>query len=189
MPAGGTKKGDPFNGGKSTSEQVLTMRSFSSIMMGAAVLGLGFVAAAGCGQSTVTGCPRAVGVFHGQYSYITGTCEPQFQGRTLTLDKDDPGNTVRKVNNLSDSVTTEINLIGCTIGMTQQITDTGGTKKISEVSGDLDVEDASALSGQILRTEYMPDGTTIRCSGRYNATYSLETAPVGGAAQHALTAQ
>jgi hypothetical protein len=92
------------------------------------------------------------------------------------------------MNYLSDSVTTEINLIGCTIAMTQQITVSQGTKKISELSGELDVEDASALSGMVTRTEYMPDGTTVRCTGNYNATYTLDSAPLGGAAQHALSA-
>jgi hypothetical protein len=164
------------------------MRSFCSIMIGAAALGLGFVAA-GCGQSTAQGCPRAVGVFHGQYSYINGTCEPQFTGRALTLDKSDPGTTFRKDSSLSDSTNTEITLIGCTIGMKQEITDTAGNKRISEVMGDLDVEDATALSGEVTRTEFMPDGTTIRCTGNYNATYTLDSAPVGGAVQHALTAQ
>jgi hypothetical protein len=164
------------------------MRSIRLNTVGAAILGLGLVAA-GCGQSTVSGCPRAVGVFHGQYSYINGTCEPQYQARTLSLGKDDPTNTTTTMNYLSDSVTTEINLIGCTIAMNQQITASQGTKKISELSGELDVEDSSALSGAVTRTEYMPDGTTVRCMGQYNATYTLDSAPLGGAAQHALTAQ
>jgi hypothetical protein len=164
------------------------MRSIRLIKVGAAILGLGLgVAAAGCGQETVSGCPRAVGVFHGQYSYVGGTCEPQYQARTLSLGKDDPTNTTTTTNYLSDSVTTEINLIGCTIDMKQQITDSMGTKKISELRGELAVEDASALSGPITRTEYMPDGTTVRCTGQYDATYSLDSAPLGGAAQHALS--
>jgi hypothetical protein len=162
------------------------MRSFVLIAIGAALLGLG---SASCGQGAAESCPRALGVFHGQYSYITGTCEPAFTGRPLVMEKNDLSNTVKKTSNLSDSVTTEINLIGCTIGMKQEITDLVGSKKISEVSGDLEVEDASALSGRVLRVEYMDDGTTIRCSGQYNAFYSVDSAQLGGAAQTALQQQ
>jgi hypothetical protein len=72
----------------------------------------------------------------------------------------------------------------------QDITDASGNKKMSEISGELNVEDETALSGEILRTEYMPDGATVRCSGYYNATYTLDGAGasslVGGAAQTAL---
>jgi hypothetical protein len=164
------------------------MRSIRLIKVGAAILGLGFgVAVAGCGQDVVTGCPRAVGVFQAQYSYMNGTCEPQYQARPLSLGKDDPINTTTTTNYLSGSVTTEIDLIGCTIAMKQQIMDSEGTKKVAELSGNLSVEDASALSGAITRTEYMPDGTTVRCMGQYNATYSLDQAPLGGAAEHALS--
>jgi hypothetical protein len=180
------KKPDPIHPWNSTSEQVLRMRSFVLIKFGAALV-VGVVGLGACGQPTAESCPRAIGTFTGQYSFISGTCEPSFQGRELQLEKDDPGNTVRKVNNLSDSVTTEINLIGCTIGVKQEITDTAGVKKISDINGDLNVEDASALSGEIARTEYMPDGTTVRCTAQYNATYTLDGAVIGTAAQHALS--
>jgi hypothetical protein len=164
-------------------EQVTRMRIVDSLIIGAALVGL---SSAACGVPTATECPRAIGVFKGRYSYVSGTCEPSLTGRALLLESDDPGNTVRKVNNLSDVVITEINLIGCTIGMKQDITDTQGTRKISSLSGDLMVHDASELVGQIQRQEYMPDGTTLRCSGMYNATYTRDGAVLGGAAERAL---
>jgi hypothetical protein len=161
------------------------MRSFVLNVVGAALLGLGW---AGCGQPTATHCPRATGIFYGQYSYLTGTCDPSFQGRALLLDKDDPGNTTRKVNSLSDSVETETTLIGCTIAMRQEITDPEGLRKISEVHGDLTVEDDATLYGELTRTEYMPDGTTVRCTGQYDAYYTLDGAVIGSAAESALRA-
>jgi len=160
------------------------MRTFDFTIICAALLGLW---STGCGVPVATECPRAIGVFHGRYTYMTGTCEPALQGRALLLESDDPGNTVRKVNNLSDVVTTEINLIGCTIGMKQDITDTLGTHKIQSLMGDLSVHDGTALSGQIYRTEYMPDGSTVRCTGTYDATYTRDGAVLGGAAEHALS--
>ncbi|HEY2734419.1 MAG TPA: hypothetical protein VGI70_10565, partial [Polyangiales bacterium] len=113
------------------------MRSFRLIMAGAALLCLDAV---GCGQPTATGCPRAIGSFHGAYTYINGSCEPTFEGRTLLLTKDAPGSSVSTENNLADSVTTEINLIGCTIGVKQDISDVTSMKKMSEISGELNVE-------------------------------------------------
>jgi hypothetical protein len=164
------------------------MRSFvSNVVVGSATLLC--LVSLGCGLPVAEGCPRATGVFQGTYSYLSGSCEPSFKGRALQLQADDPGNTVRTVNNLSDSVTTEINLIGCTIGMKQEITDMIGNRKISALAGDLMVEDESALSGRITRTEYMPDGATVRCTGQYNATYTRDGAVLGAAAEHALMSQ
>jgi hypothetical protein len=160
------------------------MRIFDSLIIGAALMGLWSM---GCGVPTAQECPRAIGVFHGRYSYVTGTCEPALKGRALLLESDDPGNTVRKVNNLSDVVITEINLIGCTIGMKQDITDTQGMRKITSLAGELTVHDGSELTGQISRMEYMPDGSTVRCNGTYNATYTRDEAVLGGAAERALS--
>jgi hypothetical protein len=52
--------------------------------------------------------------------------------------------------------------------------------------GDLQVSQDDSLSGQIARTEYMPDGTTVRCAGLYDATYTREGTALGGAVTHAL---
>jgi hypothetical protein len=160
------------------------MRSIGLITVGA-IVGL---SALGCGSPTAEGCPRAIGVFHGSYTYLDGNCGASLEGRALLLEKDDPGNTVRKVNNLSDSVITEINLIGCSIGMKQEII-SAAMLKLSDLQGDLEVEDESALSGVVEHHEYMPDGSTVRCTGHYNATYTLDNTILGGAAEHALGAQ
>jgi hypothetical protein len=161
------------------------MRSFDLIMVGAALVGLG---GAACGQPTAGECSRAIGVYNGRYAYLTGTCEPTLQGRPLVLAKDDSTNTTKTMGSLSDVVTTEINLIGCRIGMRQNITAPGPTARlISTLKGDLQVSEDDSLSGQIARTEYMPDGTTVRCAGLYDATYTRDGITLGGAAQHALS--
>jgi hypothetical protein len=164
------------------------MRSFGSMLIGAAVFSLGLTS--GCGQPTATGCPRAIGTFTGTYTFISGTCEPTFQARSLDLQEDAAGDTTNTTKTLSDAVTTEINLSGCTIGMTQMVTDPDGTHLISQVRGQLAVEDESALAGMMSRTDYMPDGVAIRCTAQYNATYTLDgtaaTTTLGAAAQHAL---
>jgi hypothetical protein len=168
---------------KINPEQVLRMRSFDFIMIGAALLGLGSV---GCGQPVSGACQRAIGVYHGRYSFLTGTCEPTLQGRALVLEKDDLQSTIKKQTTLSDVVTTEINLIGCMIGMRQDITDTGQQRMKSSLKGDLEVGQDDSLSGQISRVEYMPDGSTVRCTGTYNALYTRDGAIIGSAAEHAL---
>ena len=159
------------------------MRSFVSIVSGTVMLCL---VSASCGREVAEGCPRAIGVFHGQYSYLSGSCGPTFQGRPINIESTDTGEVMKTTNSLSDSVTTRINLVGCTIGMRQEISDMQGMRLVSAIAGDLDVEDSTALSGQITRIEYMADGTTVRCTGQYNAYYSLDDVMIGGAAQTAL---
>ena len=161
------------------------MRSFDFIKIGTAVAGL--IGALGCGQPVTGQCSRAIGVYHGRYSFVSGTCEPTLQGRALVLEQGDLTNTLKKTITLSDVVTQETNLIGCTIGVTQQITDNSvAMRMISTLKGDLQVSEDESLSGTMLRTEYMPDGSTIRCMGLYNALYTRDGAVIGSAAERAL---
>jgi hypothetical protein len=71
--------------------------------------------------------------------------------------------------------------------MRQNITEPGPSARlISTLKGDLQVAEDESLSGQIARTEYMADGSTVRCAGLYDATYTRDGAVLGGAVQHAL---
>ena len=159
------------------------MRSFDFIMIGATLL---ILSTAGCGQTTPPTCSRTIGVYTGRYQFIGGTCEATLKGRPLIFKQDDQSNTVTQMGSLSDVVTTEINFIGCTIGMKQDITDTGRQKMISSIRGQLSVGEDDSLSGEVFRTEYMPDGSTIRCMGAYNAVYTRDGGTLGSAAEHAL---
>jgi hypothetical protein len=160
------------------------MRSFCKLFVGAALLaGSG---SAACGQPVEGACKRPIGTFHGTYTIMDGNCTA-FAGRDLTLEKEDLSNTEKALTTLSDKVTTEVTLIGCTIGVIQKISDPAGTVLFSVLDGNLNVLDGdSALEGTMQYTEYMPDGVTKRCVSNVDAMYTLAGGPIGAAAQTAL---
>jgi len=137
----------------------------------------------GCGVPVEGSCKRPVGNFHGAYTIADGNCGP-FAGRDLLIGAEDPGSTTRDLKTLSDKVTTEVTLIGCSINLAQKITDPEGITTYSELSGVLNVlDDESALEGVMSYTEYMPDGLTQRCRSTVNALYTLSGGTIGAAAQ------
>jgi hypothetical protein len=159
------------------------MRKLVVTLIGTAWLGLGWW---GCGQPVAVPCNRLTGVFHGQYRLQSGSCEQTFQGRALYLEKNATGTTIRRDINLAESVETEVTLIGCQIAVRQEISEPMGLTKISEVRGELNIDQDQTLYGELTRTEYMPDGTTPRCTGQYEAYFTSENAVIGSAAESAL---
>jgi hypothetical protein len=160
------------------------MRSFLLNVVGAAILG---ASAAGCGQAVEDACPRAVGTFQGTYTVVNGNCG-HLVGKPLDLAQEDLGNTERALTTLSDKTTTEVTLIGCMIGVTQRVTDPDGIRLISQLQGDLMVEDASALSGLMSYSEFAADGATPLCQSEVQADYRLaSTGSLGAAANTALS--
>lgn len=170
------------------------MRSFCFYGLGGTVLG-GLIAmlsmhSSGCVQGQGQ-CPRPIGQFHATYNVLNGNCTSTI-ARDLTLSKDDQQNTVGTNKTLSEAVTTEVNLVGCTIGVKQRITDPEGTKLIADLDGELTVQDESALVGTMNYIQYMPDGMTQQCHSEVSASYTLGGASqastaIGAAAQHALS--
>jgi hypothetical protein len=120
-------------------------------------------------------------VFLASYQWLDGACG-SFQGNTFKVQSDDKGTVTRVENRLSDTLTTQVILKGCTIAVKQSVEMMG--TKLSEIEGDLHVQDKNALSGMMTRIEYMPDGA-IRCHAVYDARYTRQDVIVGGAVQHA----
>jgi len=110
--------------------------------------------------------------------------------RDLTFEANDEEVTVLMMKSFGDLVVTEVNLIGCTVAVKQQISDPMGRKLIASVKGDLDVQDDTALTGRFDYREFMPDGTTQRCASYVDVSYTLmESGTLGAAAQAVLTSQ
>jgi hypothetical protein len=165
------------------------MRSFRSFEMVGALCVLSSAALSGCVPGNGQ-CRKPVGEYHAAYTVMDGNCN-QPLSRDIVLDADADQNTRTTTTTLSDSVTTEINLIGCTIGVKQEIKDSMGLVVKSNLQGELQVmgESASELEGTLQYKEYMPDGATVRCVSNVNASYTLSSnpgAPLGAAAAHAL---
>ena len=148
-------------------------------------LTLAVLGVSGCKDASADSCPNVQGVFLASYQMLAGSCGT-FEGNALSLAKDEHGMVTKVENRLSDSVTTEVIFKGCTLSVKQSVDAMGA--RMSEISGDLDVEDSSQLSGMMTRTEYMPDGA-IKCNGVYDAHYTRQDVVVGGAVQHAGTVQ
>ncbi|MET0387382.1 MAG: hypothetical protein ABW321_15545 [Polyangiales bacterium] len=158
------------------------MQSFRFYVAGAAIFSVSLV---GCAQGEGL-CPRPVGSFHGSWTIAGGTCA-RFVGRDLMFREDSPLSSTIHTNALDGKVSTEVNLNGCSIGVKQWISDPQTTALMSQLQGDLSVEDESVLSGQLNYVEYMPDGTTERCRALVNASYTTERqGQVGAAATQAL---
>jgi hypothetical protein len=133
--------------------------------------------AAGNGQ-----CAKPVGDYTGSYGIVAGNCT-RVVGRTLVFDQNDTVNTVMTMNQSTGPTRTELNRVGCTIEVRQDVTDMGVT---STLQGELEVN-GNTLSGMLAYSELMPDGKTERCRGQIDAQYELnDGVPVGAAAQAVL---
>lgn len=160
------------------------MRSFCIHVVGAVVCG---VLSMGCAQSGGQ-CPRPVGAYKAAFTPVSGNCT-QFMGRPLVFDPNEKDVVTTMMKSFGDLVTTEVNLIGCTIAVKQDITDPDGVKMIASLKGDLDVQEDTALTGRFTYFEFMPDGTTQRCASSVDVSYTLmDGSTLGAAAQAVLAA-
>lgn len=149
------------------------MRSFRcSVVLGVA-LGALFTGCTANGQ-----CPRPIGKFVGSYTPVSGNCT-NIKSRALLFNAEKESSSIDTLDSLSDSVTTEVNLIGCTITVEQSISDAQKTRMIAHIAGDLDVEDENALSGTLAYQEFLPDGTTQACFSEVQVSYVKQGAAAG----------
>jgi hypothetical protein len=137
---------------------------------------------AACADETANeSCPTVEGVFVGAYQWLDGSCGA-FIGNVLSVKENDFGTVTKVENRLSDTVMTEYIFKGCTVTITQDVEVMG--KKASIVAGDLNVQEATEMTGKVMRTEYTEDGA-VRCNSVYQATFRRQDLVLGGAVQHA----
>ena len=161
------------------------MRSFRFSVVQAATFGallMGCVDGGGL-------CPRPVGAFTGNFTMVSGNCT-SINSRDLVFDEDPSTSTT--INTLSDSVMTEVDLVGCTAVVNQSISSKEQVLRAS-LKGNLAVEDARALSGRLSYQEFLPDGMTTSCASEVEVNFvqagSLGGAPVGRAVQFGAAAE
>ena len=148
------------------------MRSFRFSVVLVVAVGALFAGCTANGQ-----CPRPIGKFVGNYTPVSGNCT-NIKSRNLTFDNAKELSSIATDMSLSDSVTTEVNLIGCTVTVEQSISDAQATRMIAHIEGNLDVDDENALSGTLAYQEYLPDGTTQACYSEVAVTYVKQGGPV-----------
>jgi hypothetical protein len=107
-------------------------------------------------------------------------------GRNLSFASDDAVNTTKTMNSTGGFTSTEVDRLGCTLEVKQDVLEAGVT---STLVGELSVDDDASLSGQLMYLELMPDGKTERCRSQVAATFSREdNVTIGAATQHATAA-
>jgi hypothetical protein len=141
----------------------------------------------GCNAPVQGNCPKPLGIYKAEYSLISGTCSGGYEPFALKFDADDPPSTTRTEQRLADVVITETLLKGCELKVGQRVTGEGAasgtTLTRTAIAGTLGVVDTMSLSGTIVRTDFMEDGQTVRCSASYDAWYSRDETLLGAAAR------
>lgn len=148
------------------------MRSFRFSVVQVVVLGAMF---SGCVESGQ--CPRPLGAFKGTYQPVNGNCT-NIKSRDIVFSSDPEQSVQTITQTLSDSVTTEVNLIGCTIAVEQSIQTPQTKLMIAHLEGNLAVQDSRALSGRLMYQEFLADGKTPACWSEVEVSYVQQN--VGG---------
>jgi hypothetical protein len=141
----------------------------------------------GCNAPVQGNCPKPLGIYKAEYSLISGTCTNGYEPFALKFEADDPPSTTRTEQRLADVVITETLLKGCELKVGQRVTGEGAASGVTQtrtaIAGTLGVVDNMSLSGTIIRTDFMEDGQTVRCSASYDAWYSRDDLLLGAAAR------
>jgi hypothetical protein len=141
----------------------------------------------GCNAPAQGNCPKPLGVYKAQYSLINGNCTGGYQPFALKFEADDPPSTTKTETRLADVVITETLVKGCELQVGQRVTGEGATNgngsTRSAIAATLGVVDDMNLSGTVVRTDFMADGETVRCSASYDAWYSRDDLLLGAAAR------
>jgi len=146
--------------------------------------GVSFLAvlALGCNADIAENCAKPVGTYKAQYDLVGGNCQPGYQPFALIFAADDDLVTTRQEIRFADTVTTEILLKGCEVGIKQSVSGENTRSVRSALNGSLAVED-DLLHGTVERVDYMEDGSTVRCQSIYEAYYSRDSLLLGAAAR------
>ena len=141
----------------------------------------------GCNEAVQGSCPKPIGTFQAEYSMLSGTCQPGYEAFPLTFAADNATNTTQTTTRLADVIVTETTLRGCELSVTQRVTGEGSATSRatvrSAIAGELGVVNKDALSGTVIRTDFMEDGVTVRCSAQYEAWYTKDSLLLGAAAR------
>jgi hypothetical protein len=131
-------------------------------------------------------CPRPVGNFTGTYTPVSGNCT-NIKSRDLAFSEDPQLSMRTTINTLSDSVTTEVNLIGCTIAVEQSISNGKEKRMVAHLEGNLAVDDARELSGRLSYQEFLEDGMTASCFSEVEVNFVQQGAVSGAALDSTVT--
>ena len=164
------------------------MRSFCIQLVGSVVCG---VLAVSCAQGGGQ-CTRPVGAYKAAFTPVSGNCT-QFMSREILFEATDEDVSISRMKTFGDLTVTEVNLIGCTVAVKQEISDPMGAKLIATLKGDYAearrIND-TALIGRFDYREFMPDGTTQRCASYVDVSCTqMNGGTLGAAAQAVLTQQ
>lgn len=152
------------------------IRSCCSLLVGLALASL-----VGCGADDPS-CPSVEGSYEPLYIPLSGSCGTIERPNRVPFEGGRNGvNTIieRRVNS---NITTEIVMKGCSVRMTQTVTD-NEARVASLIDGPtIDIMSETELQGQVSMTVFDDEGA-VSCSGTYDAVFTKNTQIIGGAAQ------
>ena len=134
-----------------------------------------------CGTDTAS-CPTIGGTFEPLYIPLSGSCGTIESPNRVPFDGGRAGVNTSIERRVNSNITTEIVMKGCSVRMTQTVTDKEG-RVASQIDGQtIEIMNQNELAGQVIMTVF-DDVGGITCIGTYDASFTKNTTIIGGAAQ------
>ncbi|MFI5308190.1 MAG: hypothetical protein ACHQ53_12595 [Polyangiales bacterium] len=141
------------------------------------------MAGAGCGGK-IPNCPAVEGTYLPEYRPLSGSCGPISNPFAVPIDGGHKGVNMIITNLPNGRVSTDIVMKGCSMRVTQTVQDAAG-QPASTLDGDpIYVQNENELSGTVSFMQFDPTTGSVACSGMYEARFTKQSSPVGGALGH-----
>jgi hypothetical protein len=148
--------------------------------IGGLVLALSLGVLGGCGAEELN-CPKVAGMFVPLYIPLDTSCESLSNPNRVNFDSGTNNASINVTRDFNRDITTEVVLKGCTMRMTQTITDKEGVPQ-QQIDGEsLAIESATEVSGQVTVTMFDPEGQPM-CWGVYEAQFTQDNSLFGAGA-------
>jgi hypothetical protein len=136
----------------------------------------GVLALSGCGVETQQ-CNAVKGTYQPLYTFVQGTCGPITMPNYVPVETGYKGAPkMTTMNFLNNSVTTEIVMKGCSMRVTQSVTENGSVR--SKLNGDeINIENENELAGMVTLIRFDEAGNAM-CSGVYDARFTKNVSTV-----------
>jgi hypothetical protein len=148
----------------------------------AGAVGLASLLLTACGADEVK-CPTVGGTFEPLYIPRNSNCAPLTSTYRVPFDGGNNGVNMTYMNFANVEVVTEVVLKGCTVRMTQKVTDRDTKALQLTIDGEaLNIKNQNRIEGMVELVQYDEVAGTVACSGQYDATFTKNVGTTGAAA-------
>jgi len=136
-----------------------------------------------CGGK-VSNCPAVQGNYLPEYRPLSGSCGPIANPFAVPIDGGRKGVNMIITNLPNGRVSTDIVMKGCSMRMTQTVQNAGG-QPASVLDGDpIYIQNENELDGTVSFMQFDTMTGGVACTGMYEARFTKQSSPVGGALGH-----